>query len=343
MFSAAALVGSFLTVAADHVSRRVLASAGAAVVALCLLAFGISPWFAGLLVSVVIWGAAGDALASGAEVALVDVSGKHLTLALGRQNFLGSLGDLLSPVVLVIAGVAHIGWRALFIGASVLVGGYAFWLGTEPIPPPSGESDSTVVGGVLEVVRDARVWLLAAAESVLTIVDEPYLAFLILFLERAQHVPVSLAALAAMADLAGAAAGSFFAPRLLRHHYRAWLLACGFGLPAALGVLVVAPILPVQYAAALLSGACGAVVWVAVQSTSLALRPGQPGTTSAVISTLALPALAFPVLAGLVADRAGLPAAMALYVAVTLGGGLLMLPLGRLGRPAGPGDAGQYL
>ena len=337
MFSAAALVGSLLTVAADHVSRRALASAGAAVVALCLLAFGISPWFGGLLISVVVWGAASDAVASGAEVALVDVSGKHLTLALGRQNFLGSLGDLLSPVVLVVAGIAHIGWRALFIGASLLMGGYAAWLGAEPIPPPSGESDSTVIGGILDVVRDFRVWMLAAVEAALTIVDEPYLAFLILFLERAQGVPVSLAALAAMADLGGSAVGSFFAPRLLRAHYRRWLVACGFGMPAAIAVLVLVPSLPVQYAAAAVSGACGAVVWVAVQALSLGLRPGRAGTTSAVISTIALPALAFPVVAGLVADHAGLPTAMALYVAVTLAVAFLLVPLGRL-RRADPGS-----
>jgi MFS family permease len=334
MFSAAALVGSLLTLAADHVSRRALASIGAAVVALCLLAFGISPWFAGLLVSVVVWGAAGDALASGAEVALVDVSGAHLTAALGRQNFLGAVGDLLSPVVLVIAGIAHIGWRALFVGASVLMGGYALWLRAEPIPPPTGEAETTVLGGVVEAVRDIRTWMLAAVEAALTVVDEPYLAFLILFLERAHGVPVALAALAAMADLGGSAVGSFFAPRLLRGHYRLWLVGCGFGIPAAISVLVVVPILPVQYAAAAFGGTCGAVVWVAVQAMSLGLRPGRAGTISAVISTIALPALAFPVVVGLVADHAGLARAMLVYIGVTGAAAFLLVPLSRLRRAA---------
>gem|GEM_PF-1772129 len=342
MLSAGGLFGSVLTVAADHVSRRALASAGAAVVALCLLVFGISPWFAGLLLSALVWGAAGDAVSSGAEVALVDVSGRHLTAALGRQNFLGALGDLLSPVVLVLAGLAHLGWRVLFVGSAVLMGGYSAWLGAEPIPAPSGESESTAIGGMIEVVRDYRVWMLAAAEAVLTIVDEPFLAFLILFLERAQRVPVSLAALAALANLAGSAVGSFFAPRLLQRRYRVWLVASGFGLPLAIILLVAVPILPVQYLAAAFGGVCGALVWVAVQALSLGLRPGQPGTTSAVISLIALPALAFPVLVGLVADHAGLGAAMALYALVTLAAGFLLVPLGRLRRvPATSMDGHQ--
>jgi len=294
MLSAGGLFGSVLAVAADHVSRRALASGGAAVVALCLLVFGISPWFAGLLLSALVWGAAGDAVSSGAEVALVDVSGRHLTAALGRQNFLGALGDLLSPIVLVVAGLAHLGWRVLFVGSAVLMG------------------------------------------------DEPFLAFLILFLERVQRVPVSVAALAALANLAGSAVGSFFAPRLLQRRYRVWLVASGFGLPLAIVLLVAVPILPVQYLAAAFGGVCGALVWVAVQALSLGLRPGQPGTTSAVISLIALPALGFPVLVGLVADHAGLGAAMALYALVTLAAGFLLVPLSRLRRvPATSMDGHQ--
>ena len=338
MFSVGGLGGNVLTVAADHVSRRALASVGAAVVALCLLVFGVSPWFAGLLISVVIWGAAGDALASGAEVALVDVSGRHLTAALGRQNFLGAVGDLLSPIVLVVAALAHVGWRALFIGSAALVGGYAAWLGAEPIPAPTPDPETSVMGGVFAVVRDVRVWMLAAAEAVLTIVDEPYLAFLILFLERAHGVSVPLAALAAMADLGGAALGSFFAPRLLGGHYRPWLVGAGFGLPLAIAVLVAVPVLPIQYAAAAFGGACGALVWVAVQGLYLGLRPGQAGTTSAVISTIALPALAFPIVVGLVADHLGLAPAMTLYVVLTVAGAFLLVPLSRLKPTAAPAD-----
>jgi predicted MFS family arabinose efflux permease len=105
VFPAGGILGTVFTVAADHVSRRLLAAVGAAAIGASLLAFGLSPWFIGLLVAAAAWGAAGDAFISGAEVALVDVSGEHLTTALGRQNFLAAIGDLLSPVVLIVAGL----------------------------------------------------------------------------------------------------------------------------------------------------------------------------------------------------------------------------------------------
>lgn len=102
------------------------------------------------------------------------------------------------------------------------------------------------------------------------------------------------------------------------------------GLPAAITILVLVPNPVVQLTAAAVGGACGAMVWIAIQGTTLGLRPGQPGTTSAVVGTISLPAYAFPVLVGIVADRAGLTAAMSLYVAVTVALLALLVPLAGL-------------
>ena len=330
IFAAGGLAGSALTVAADHVSRRALAAGGAVAVGLSLLAFGLSPWFAGLLVASVTWGIASDALTGGAETALVDVSGPHLTAALGRQNLLAAAGDLLSPLLLVLAGLARVGWRALFVGASFLLFGYGTWLGLSPLPPPTLDDETSVVGGVMQVLRDPRAWLLALAEAVISIVDEPYLAFMIIFLERSRGVPVALATLVATADLAGSAVGSYFAPRILGGRGSRGLAVCVVGLPLAIIVLITAPSTALQFAAAGAGGLCGAVVWVAVQSATLGLRPGLAGTTSAVVSSIALPAYAFPVLVGAVADGAGLTSAMSLYVGVTLVLVVLLVPLSRL-------------
>ena len=330
VFAAGGLAGSALTVAADHVSRRALAAGGAAAVGLSLLAFGLSPWFVGLLVASVTWGIASDALTGGAETALVDISGEHLTAALGRQNLLAAAGDLLSPLLLVGAALLRIGWRAIFLAASLLLFGYAAWLRAEPIPAPVRDEEASVIGGVLQVIRDRRVWVLAAAEAVISIVDEPYLAFMILFLERTRGLPMSVAALVATADLAGSAVGSYFAPRLVHSPRR--LLVCGVCLPGAITVLVLVPNLEVQLAAAAVSGVCAAALWVAIQGATLGLRPGQAGTTSAVVSSIALPAYAFPVLVGAIADGAGLTAAMSLYIGVTLVLVVLLVPLLRMRR-----------
>lgn len=162
-------------------------------VAPSLLALGISPWFAGLLVAIFVWGAAGDALTSGVEIALVDISGEHLTTALGRQNLLAAIGDLLSPVVLVAAGLLRVGWRALFVGSAILMFGYSWWLGSENLPAPEPDDERSVRAGLIEVIRDRRVWALAAAEALVSLLDEQYLAFLILFLEQVRGAPAAIA------------------------------------------------------------------------------------------------------------------------------------------------------
>jgi predicted MFS family arabinose efflux permease len=331
LFTAGGLVGTSFTVAADHVSRRFLASAGAAVMALSLLGFGISPWFSGLLVAIFAWGAAGDAFTSGADVALVDVSGEHLTNALGRQNFLAAIGDLLSPVVLVVAGLARIGWRWLFIGSAVMMFGYSWWLGSVDVPPPEPDDERSVRGSLLEVLRDRRVWSLAAVETLLSLIDEPYLAFLILFLEQVRRAPAPVALTVTLADLVGSAIGSYLAPRLLQRS-RLALPTAGLALAAGTALLVLTPSLPLQYAAAAAVGVCTAVIWVAIQGRTLGLRPGQAGTTAAVTGTIALLALPFPWIVGAVADHRGLLAAMSLYVAAA---GLLAVLLGGISHLAG--------
>ena len=100
-------------------------------------------------------------------------------------------------------------------------------------------------------------------------------------------------------------------------------------LPLAIVALVVVPNIAVQFAAAAIGGGCGATVWVAVQTRTLGLRPGQPGTTSAVVGWVTLPAYAFPILVGAVADGAGLTAAMSLYIAATALLVVLLIPVGR--------------
>jgi hypothetical protein len=66
-------------------------------------------------------------------------------------------------------------------------------------------------------------------------------------------------------------------------------------------------------------GVSTAVLWVALQAAVLRLRPGQVGTTQAVISGLSTVGVAVPPLVGLAADRIGLGASMWLFVLAPVG------------------------
>ncbi len=78
--------------------------------------------------------------------------------------------------------------------------------------------------------------------------------------------------------------------------------------------IVVAPAIPFQVVFGLAAGASSALFWTTVQARILGLRPGQPGTTAAVIGYLSLPSALWPLAAALLADRFGLTAALGVYV-----------------------------
>jgi hypothetical protein len=65
-------------------------------------------------------------------------------------------------------------------------------------------------------------------------------------------------------------------------------------------------------------GAASASFWTRCQALILGLRPGQAGTTAAVVGYLAMPSALIPVVAAAAADRFGLGAALLCYCVVAL-------------------------
>lgn len=60
------------------------------------------------------------------------------------------------------------------------------------------------------------------------------------------------------------------------------------------------------------------LAWIILQARYMTLRPGQVGTTSAVAEAVSQVGVTTPLLTGLLADGAGLPLAMWLYVVLAL-------------------------
>jgi MFS family permease len=132
------------------------------------------------------------------------------------------------------------------------------------------------------------------------------------------------------AGVAGGVVGLLVAARWTARRGRRHALAGGAAVAAA-SVAVAAMGPPVLAVAGALGAGFGvAVAWVAFQATVLRLLPGGEGTTSAVVGVLELTGLAVPLVAGIVADGWGLPAAIAVYA--TTGGLSVLLVLAGLGR-----------
>jgi FSR family fosmidomycin resistance protein-like MFS transporter len=337
------LVGVIFEVAADYVSRRALAALGALAYGLAMIAFGLADSFPWLVAAAFVWGAASDAFVHGCEVALVDIAGEDLPRALARVNAWAAVGDLLAPLTLAGLIALGLGWRSAFVAGGALMMLYAVWLGAQRFPRPTpAEAHASPLIGVWAVIGDVRVWILALVAALFDILDEPLLGFMIAYLERVRGFAPEAATGLALGAVAGGVAGYLVAGRAVRNRRLTSVLATsGAALCVTLPAMVFAPSPILILAAGAGFGLVGAVFYTALQSACLSLRPGQAGSTGAVISAIGLASVGFPALAGATADRFGLPAALWLYVAVPAAMLALVIGGGRVLSAARPRESGD--
>src|SRR6185437_12066674 len=242
------------------------------------------------------WGAASDAFAHGAEVALVDLAEDALPKMLARMNAWASVGDLLGPATLAAAAFPGLGWRGAFIAGGVGMLGYAGWLAAYRFPPPRPPTRLTetlanpfagAVHDIWRIARDPEVLLLAVALGLFGLLDEPLDGFMIAYFERVRGLSPALATAPVVALLVGGMLGFAGFERIAGASApRAVVPACSAALIVTLPAAVFLPFLPLQLAAALGFGVAGAVLYTSLQGVVLALRPGQAGSTSAVVGAI---------------------------------------------------------
>jgi len=132
------VVGGVFGVLADRRSRRVIAAGGAFGYAAGLLLFAAGTSFSMLVVAIALMGFAGDAMIRATDVALVDVAGDKIELAVARATLLGTVGDLAGPALLAACLATGLGWRAAFVVAGLGMAAYGLLLATQtPARPPS--------------------------------------------------------------------------------------------------------------------------------------------------------------------------------------------------------------
>jgi predicted MFS family arabinose efflux permease len=313
LLPAGGFLGVVLMAAADFISRRLLGAGGAFVFALCLLAFAAGRSFAALAVASFLWGAASDAFVHATQLALAELAGDDLDSTLSRTNLLGSIGDLLGPVTLAVAAGTGLGWRPVFAVGGVLMLAYAAWLATQPLPPPRPDG-ATPWSVVRAVVGDTRVWRLAAIWALIAVLDEPFLGFLIAYLEETRNVSAAAATALVVSVVAGGIT-TYMTMAVVRRAFssRTRYTVGSLALLVTTVVMVSAPWTGAVALAGVGFGAAIALVWVTLLAAILRLRPGQVGTTQAVVSGLSTLSVVVPPLIGVAADWVGLGAAMWLF------------------------------
>jgi MFS family permease len=296
----------------------VIAAGGAFGYAVALALFALGGSFAALAVAAFVLGMSSTAMVDAAEVALVELAGDDLRRALARSNLLATVGDLLGPGLVLAVAATGLSWRVAFGAGALVLAAYGVALAAAPLPRPAGRGHGDGGGGrpgLSAVLRDPAVWTLGVIGLLMNPFDEPLAGFTIALLEQERGASAAAASLVALADdllLAGAAAA----------------------MTAAALTIAFVPVLPVVALAALVASVGLSLAWLAVQHRSLTLRPGQVGTTKAVLGTIESTGFWIPVAVGALADGAGLTAALASYGAL----GAVMVVLARWsGRRAATG------
>lgn len=297
------MLGNATLVAADFVSRRVIASSGALAYAGCLAAFALGDSFAVLAVASFVWGAASDAFVHGAGLALADLAGDDLDATLAGKDLMGSLGTIASPLVVAVAASTGIGWRPLFGAAAVVMVLFGVWLACQPLPAPAalGHTPWSAIRGTL---RDRRVWRMTIVLLLWDTIEAPFLGLAAASLVANHGYSDGGATLLigtwTLGATIGFAATTVWPPHGESTMRRAAVLRC-----AAIVAMAAAGTPVVVGFAAFAIGVSGARFWVPYQSEVLRLRPDQRGTTWAVIAGLSIPGLVIPPLLGALADWHG--------------------------------------
>lgn len=335
-----ALVGTVFAVAADRHSRRAIASGGAFGFAACMAAFAAGRTFAVLAVAAFVIGMASTAMVDAAEVALVDLAGDDLRAVLARSNLLATVGDVLGPALVAAVAVLGLSWRAAFWAAAVLLAFYGVVLAAAPLPPPATLDDPHVDGGswgrrLLSVALDRRVCVVGLMSLLMGPFDEPLIGFTIALLERERGASAAVATVVALVGVSG---GLLTFAVLARHlagvAESRLLVVSGVTMTAGAAAIALVPVPALVAAGAFVTTVGLDVGWLALQHRTLTLRPGEVGTTKAVVSAIEVVGAAGPIAIGAVADAAGLVAAVGLYALL----GLLFTALAVVGAAADDRD-----
>ncbi len=313
----------------DRHPRKWFVAGGLGVMAAAAFSAALAPNAATLAGAIACWYVAAGASAALSQATLVDRAPAHRARTMTRWTLLGTIGDLLAPIA--VGGLAALGlsWRANF----VLVGGaLAIWCvatAANRFPETHAATDDEPAAPPLwralrEALRDRVLvlWLLGIA--LCDLLDEILVVFASL------HVRIELGASpewqsAILAGLViGGIAGLAILERLLARVTETTLLvACGLSCTVAYVAWLAAPSLLASALLIVPVGATSATLYPLASARAYARCPGRSGVVLAGGHLFTPLGLALPWLLGVVADRAGTLAALALLVVQPLGLALL--------------------
>jgi hypothetical protein len=163
--------------------------------------------------------------------------------------------------------------------------------------------------------------------------DEPLVGFTVALLEQERGASPAVATVVAFIGITGGVlAFTVLARRFEAVDDRRLLIGSVAAMAGGAVAIAVVPVLAVVALAGLVTAIGLSLAWLAVQHRSLLLRPGQVGTTKAVLGAIESTGAWLPLAIGVVADRAGLTWAVGSFGIV----GVVLLALSSWDGRKGP-------
>lgn len=207
-------------------------------------------------------------------------------------------------------------WRAAFAVGSALLALYGIALTSVPLPPPVRRNPEVDRSGspLAGVVRDPAVWVVGLIGLLMAPFDEPLVRFTIALLQQERGASTAVATAVGFVGVSGGLLSyTVLARRFEGLGDRRLLLGSLCSMAAGAAATAVVPSVAVVALAAFVTSIGLNLGWLALQHRSLTLRPGQVGTTKAVLGVIEFTGFWIPAAIGAVADLAGLVSAVAVY------------------------------
>jgi len=340
LFSVPQIIGNViepaLGILGDVWKRKALIVGGGLLFTLALLLIAIGQGFLALLLAFVIFSPASGAFVSLSQATLMDLNPTRHEPLMARWTLFGSVGVVAGPLLVSGALALNLSWRGLFAGLALLtlLLVWIVWRQSRFNGQPTGETTGirAAIGLALRALRKRNVlrWL-ALLESADLLLDI-FLGFIALYFVDVVRVSEAQAAIAvAVWSTASLIGDALIIPLLARVQglvYLRWSAAVTLIL---YGAFLFAP--DVTTKLILLAGLGLSVSgWYAILKGQLySSLPGQSGISMAISSLAGTVAGFIPIGLGLVAERFGLPWAMAL---LAIGPISLLVGLPRQPAPA---------
>jgi len=313
-------------VLADRLGRALLVRGGLYAMALSFAVAAAAPGPVTLACAIAIWNVATGAAVSFTEATLVDLWPERRARTLARWSLMAMAGDFAAPVVLgalALLGAGAAGWRIAFAGVGGLVALLALAITLRPFPAPPAtpdEDEPTLWQAVRDALRDRVLiaWLFGMA--LCNLLDEILVVFATIRVRDELGGSAVMQSATVGAFVAGGALGLVALDRLLvRYREHQLMIGCGLLCAASFVAWLVAPTAALSAALMVPVGLTSAPLYPLATAQAYARRPERSGIVVVAGHLFAPFALALPWLLGVVADRAGVPAALALLVAQPVG------------------------